>query len=203
MATISLPYTFSNGSTADATQVNSNFTTIANDYNGGITNANISGSASIAQSKLAGTWPSSGIIVGTTDIQTLTNKTLTSPTITTPTVTNGTFTKPTVNGSVGAYTSDSDGATITFDLSASNVHTVTLGGNRILALSNVSTGQAFIIRLVQDGTGSRTVTWFTTIKWPNATAPTLTTTASRVDTFGFICTGSNTYDGYVLGQNLG
>lgn len=98
---------------------------------------------------------------------------------------------------------NSDGATVTFDLSTGNIQQVTLGGNRTLALSNPTTGQCFVLRLVQDGTGSRTVTWFSTIKWPGATAPTLTTTASRVDLFGFITTGSGTYDGTIIGQNLG
>jgi hypothetical protein len=29
-----------------------------------------------------------------------------------------------------------------------------------------------------------------------------TTTANKADTFGFICTGTNTYYGYIVGQNL-
>lgn len=104
-----------------------------------------------------------------------------------------------------AVGSETDGATVTFDLSnttKTNVRTVTLGGNRTLALSNVSVGQVFIIRLVQDATGSRTVTWWPTIKWPGGSAPTLSTGANRVDVFGFICTGSGTYDGFFLGFDL-
>jgi hypothetical protein len=100
-----------------------------------------------------------------------------------------------------ALTSDTDAATITFDLSTS-LHTVTLGDNRTLALSNETVGQTFVIRLVQDGTGSRTVTWFSTIKWAGGSAPTLTTTASKTDVFGFICTSAGNYDGFVIGQNL-
>lgn len=98
----------------------------------------------------------------------------------------------------------SDGATITFDLGtgAYRKHKVTLGGNRTLALSNVGTGQAFIIALTQDGSGSRTVTWFSTIRWADGSAPTLTTTANKRDVLGFIQTGENTYDGFVVGQNL-
>lgn len=98
--------------------------------------------------------------------------------------------------------SNTDGATVTFDLDAANTHTVTLGGNRTLALSNVDVGQKFIIRLVQDGTGSRTVTWFSTIKWPGNLVPTLTETGGKTDVFGFICTATNQYDGYVIGYNL-
>lgn len=107
-----------------------------------------------------------------------------------------------VKNGIGDITSNSDGATITFNLATSNYHTVTLGGNRTLALSNPTIGQRFIIRLLQDGTGSRTVTWFSTIKWPYAVTPTLTTTLSKADVFGFICTGSGTYDGFIIGQSL-
>lgn len=105
-------------------------------------------------------------------------------------------------GRYGDLTSDSDGATITFNMATSNLHTVTLGGNRTLALSNVAVGQCFILRLVQDGSGSRTVTWFSTIKWAGGSAPTLTTTANKTDVLGFICTSSGNYDGFVVGQNL-
>lgn len=98
--------------------------------------------------------------------------------------------------------SATDGTTVTFDLSDGNYQKVTLGGNRTLALSNVKVGQFFVIDLVQDGTGSRTVTWFTTIKWAGGSAPTLTTTASKIDSLGFVCTSSGNYQGYILGQNL-
>lgn len=97
---------------------------------------------------------------------------------------------------------DTDGATVTFNMNESNVHSVVLGGNRTLAVSNVGVGQSFIVRLVQDATGSRTVTWFSTIKWADGTAPTLTTTANKTDVFGFLCTSANNYDGYIVGQNL-
>lgn len=107
-----------------------------------------------------------------------------------------------VDSRYGTITANSDGATITFDMAVSNLHSVTLGGNRTLAVSNVSVGQAFILRLLQDGTGSRTVTWFSTIKWAGGSAPTLTTTASKADTFGFICTSSGNFDGFIVGQNL-
>jgi hypothetical protein len=98
--------------------------------------------------------------------------------------------------------SNTDGATVTFDLDEANTHTVVLGGNRTLALSNSDAGQKFIIRLTQDGTGSRTVTWFNTIKWAGGVTPTLTTTPNKTDVFGFICTSANNYDGFVVGYNL-
>jgi hypothetical protein len=76
---------------------------------------------------------------------------------------------------------DTDGATVTFDMSKSDAHAVTLGGNRTLAVTNMTVGQELTLRLIQDSSGSRTVTWFTTIKWKGAAAPTLTTTAAHYD----------------------
>lgn len=181
MSTIARITTWNSGDTLTASALNGEFNNILTDYNGGITNANISGAAAISTSKISGT---AATLSGT---ETLANKTLT---------------KPTINGSIQAYTTDTDGATVTFNMSASNIHTVTLGGSRTLAVSNVSTGQAFVIILLQDGTGSRTVTWWGSIKWAGAAAPTLTTTASRYDIFSFIYDGTNYY-GAAVGYNFG
>lgn len=90
-----------------------------------------------------------------------------------------------------------DGATVTFDCALGNKQKVTLGGNRTLALSNVLTGQTLWLKLIQDGAGSKTVTWFSTITWPDGT-PTLATTAGKIDEFIIECTGSGTYVGYKL-----
>jgi len=95
-----------------------------------------------------------------------------------------------------------DGATITFDLAVSRNQIVTLGGNRTLAVSNAQVGMVFMIHLKQDSTGGRTVTWWSGISWVDGSAPTLTTTANKIDTFGFICIGTNQYLGYVVGQNI-
>ena len=99
----------------------------------------------------------------------------------------------------------SDGATITWDWRDGSFASVTLGGNRTLAFSNVATDKAVFLRLKQDGTGSRTVTWPAGVVWPSGAAPTLTTTAGRTDVFGFYCAtagGSPAFIGFVLGQNV-
>lgn len=94
-------------------------------------------------------------------------------------------------------------ATATLDMSLGLEHRVTFpAGNITLAVSNDSAAQKFIVSLTQDSVGSRTVTWFSTIKWAGGVAPTLTTTANKRDTFGFIRTGSGTYDGFIVGQNI-
>lgn len=75
-----------------------------------------------------------------------------------------------------------DGATITPDLSVDNNFSVTLGGNRTLASpTNVNAGQSGVIFITQDATGGRTLSFGSNWKFPNGTAPTLTTTANAVD----------------------
>lgn len=115
--------------------------------------------------------------------------------------TSPTIATPNIASIKGTLTTDTDGATVTFDKNVSDWHTVTLGGNRTLAVSNMATGDRIVINLKQDATGSRTVTWFSGISWFGGSAPTLTTTANKTDSFGFLCTAANTYLGYILGQN--
>lgn len=94
-------------------------------------------------------------------------------------------------------------ATATLDVSQASIHKITMpAGNITIAVSNETNGQCFIVEITQDATGSRTVTWFSTIKWAGGSAPTLTTTANKRDTFGFRVTGTDTYDGFIVGQNI-
>lgn len=89
-----------------------------------------------------------------------------------------------------------------FDLGVSNIFSTTLSAaTTTFTISNPAVS-AFVVRVGQDGTGSRNVVFFNTIKWAGGTAPTLTSTASKTDVFGFLCTASGYYDGYIVGQNL-
>ena len=96
----------------------------------------------------------------------------------------------------------SDGATTTYDVSKENYIHHTLGGNRTLAVTGDSPNDSFIIELIQDGTGNRTVTWWSNIDWADGLAPVLSTTANRADVFGFVKLASGRYRGFILGQNL-
>jgi hypothetical protein len=80
-----------------------------------------------------------------------------------------------------------DGATITPDFDANQNFSVTLGGNRTLANpSNIDAGQTGSIFVVQDGTGSRTLSFGAYWKFPGGTAPTLSTAAGSVDRIDYI-----------------
>lgn len=83
-----------------------------------------------------------------------------------------------------------DGATITPDFAENQNFTVTLGGNRTLANpSNISSdkvGQVGSIFVVQDGTGSRTLSFGSSWEFPNGTVPTLSTANGAVDRIDYI-----------------
>ena len=90
-----------------------------------------------------------------------------------------------------AETTLTDGATVSWDASTADVAKVTLGGNRTLAApTNGTTGQFISLLIIQDGTGSRTLTWNAVFEFKDDTAPTLTTTASKGDVFVFRYNGS-------------
>jgi hypothetical protein len=153
----------------------------------------------------------SGVVVGTTDTQTLTNKTITyadntltgvvgttaSQTLTNKTVEAGTFTNGYTEETVTANTSTA----YTIDLANGSVQILTLTGNCTYTFPTPVAGKSFILIQKQDGTGSRTVTWPGTVDWPGATAPTLTATASKADKFIFTAIDGSNWLGSVAGQN--
>tara|TARA_A100001015_G_scaffold45052_1_gene49600 strand:+ start:138 stop:1112 length:975 start_codon:yes stop_codon:yes gene_type:complete len=95
-----------------------------------------------------------------------------------------------------------DASTISWDVIASPVAKVTLGANRTIAAPSGSTpaaGQFIALTVIQDGTGSRTLTWNATYEFTEDTAPTLTTTANKGDLFIFKYNGSKWLE---VGRNL-
>ena len=80
-----------------------------------------------------------------------------------------------------------DGANISVDLGANQNFTVTLAGNRTLDNpTNIVVGQTGSIFIIQDGTGSRTLSFGSYYDFVGGTAPTLTTTAAAVDRIDYV-----------------
>lgn len=75
-----------------------------------------------------------------------------------------------------------DAATIAVDMSTFINAVVTLGGNRALGNpTNEKVGQSGVIRIVQDGAGSRTLSYGTDWEFAGGTAPTLSTAIGAQD----------------------
>ena len=82
----------------------------------------------------------------------------------------------------GAVVTLTDAATIAVDMSTFINGQVTLGGNRTLGQpSNTKVGQSGFIRIIQDGTGSRTLAYHSDWKFSFGSDPVLSTTASTTD----------------------
>ena len=112
--------------------------------------------------------------------------------------TNGALTNPTVTNYIETpYTANTSTA-ITLNLANGTVQVLTLTGSPTITMPTAVAGKSFIIYL-KTGAGSYSVTW-TTVKWPAATAPTITSTASKMDIFSFFSDGTNWY-GTTVGQN--
>ena len=67
---------------------------------------------------------------------------------------------------------------------------------------------SFVMKVVQDGTGSRTIAWpdgtnSVTVRWPGDTAPTLSSGAADVDVFVFFThDGGTNYYGFTAGLDM-
>ena len=95
------------------------------------------------------------------------------------------------NGAVAEIGTLTDGATITPNFAANCNFTVTIGGNRTIANpSNLTAGQSGSIFLVQDGSGSRTVSWDSYWVFPGGVPPILSTAPGSIDRVDYIVRSS-------------
>jgi len=117
-------------------------------------------------------------------------------TLTNKTIEAGTFTNGYTEETATANTSTA----YTIDLANGTVQILTLTGNCTFTFPTAAAGKSFILLLKQDGTGSRTATWPSAVKWPAGTAPTITSTASKLDKYIFTSDGTNWY-GSDAGKN--
>ena len=90
-----------------------------------------------------------------------------------------------------------DGANIYWDLRSMSYAEVTLTGNRTLYARHVTKSMksaTFILEVTQDGSGSHTLTFDSTIfKFPGGTPPTLSTGAGAIDILTFVSDGTYMY----------
>lgn len=88
------------------------------------------------------------------------------------------------------------------DVTVATMHDVTLTANCTFTFPTAGAGKSFSLRTVQDATGSRTVTWPAAVKWAGGNAPTLSTAASSVDAFAFVCFDGTRWEGFFAAKGL-
>lgn len=85
------------------------------------------------------------------------------------------------------------GSSIAWDLSANQVARLVLSTNGTMAdATNKVDGSTYIL-LVTQGTGSNTLGWNATYKFPGGTTPTLTTGSGKSDIFTFVSNGTSLF----------
>lgn len=95
----------------------------------------------------------------------------------------------------------SSGAAVTIpDVTTATVHLIALSANCTFTFPTATPGKSFTIRLTFPAT-AYTVTWPSSVRWPNSTAPTLTNANGRQDMFSFVCLASGLWMGFIAGQN--
>lgn len=91
-----------------------------------------------------------------------------------------------------------DAATVAWDMSKGGIATVTLGGNRTLGLpTNLKKG-TYVLHVIQDATGGRTLAYHASFKWAAAIAPVLSGGVNKHDILTFVCDGTLLYGAAVL-----
>lgn len=180
MATITRTTVWSDGQTLSAVALNGEFNNALNAIN--IVNADISGSAAIAISKIA--TGLSGSLVGISDTQTLTNKRVTK--------------RVTTAADAASITPNVDNEDVTKQVNTQGSGTLTLvnpGGTP-------TDGQGLIVRI--KSTNSQTYAFGTNYKGGTIALPTTHAGSSKYDYLGFIYNADATkYDLVALAQAVG
>jgi hypothetical protein len=117
-------------------------------------------------------------------------------TATAATVTLGTATAKLVN--LTEYDAGNSGASKTITWTDGQNQKLTLTASTTLTFASPGAGMTAKLKLTQDGTGSRTVTW-PTIKWAGGAAPTLSTAAGAIDIVSLYYDGSAYYGSALTG----
>jgi hypothetical protein len=95
---------------------------------------------------------------------------------------------------------------LTLNLNNGNIFNILLNANILtITISNIPSSThniSFTIVFTADGT-ARAVNWPNTVIWPSGNAPSITSTAGKIDVFSFTSNdGGSTWIGFVGGQNM-
>lgn len=195
----------------DGTNINDVVTFVTSLGNVSLSNVTINGGTAngVTQSNVS---IISGNINGvTSNASTFSNATMSTVTINGGTSNGVTFSNATINTStvnnpqINAYTEGitlgytNTGNAFTINIATSTIVTANLTTNCTFTMPSNTAGKSFILFL-KTGAGNYTGT-FTGVKFVGNTAPTITTTANRMDILTFTADGQNWYGNYAQGYN--
>tara|TARA_Y100000310_G_scaffold275978_1_gene292798 strand:- start:9344 stop:10558 length:1215 start_codon:yes stop_codon:yes gene_type:complete len=85
----------------------------------------------------------------------------------------------------------SSGGLATINWTSGNKAAITLTENITFTFNNPSNVANLLIKITQDSTGSRTITWPSEVQWVGGVVPTLTTAGDSIDIVSFYFDGTN------------
>lgn len=95
------------------------------------------------------------------------------------------------------YSNGSVSASPVIDWKNGNVQEVAATGNLLFSLTNGRPGGRYILKIIQDESGSRTYSWPDSVAWSGGTKPT-GSTGGKIDIITMVYDGSSFYSASVL-----
>jgi hypothetical protein len=97
------------------------------------------------------------------------------------------------------YDAGNSGAALTLNFNNGVNQKTSLTANCNVTLSNPTAGMTVKVKMTQGGSGSNIVTWVTTVKWSNGTAPTLSTAIGAIDIVSLYYDGTTWFGQAAIG----
>lgn len=97
----------------------------------------------------------------------------------------------------GLYQGGSKSANFQINWANGPFQEFTLGASMTVTFANPVTGGSYMLKLIQDGTGARQITWPMSVEWANGEAPVLSG-ASKVDFIQMVYDGTSYHANYQL-----
>jgi hypothetical protein len=107
-----------------------------------------------------------------------------------------------MDGLTSEYDAGNSGSALTIDFTDGYSQKVTLTGDVTFTFTNPQNGKNYLLKLVQDATGSRTVTWPANVKWSDGITPVISETASHCDIVSLYYDGTNYFASIVQNYDL-
>ncbi len=101
-----------------------------------------------------------------------------------------------IDSHFGVITTDTPSAgAVTCNCATSDKHNVTAAVSTTVTFSNLTAGQIVVLKFIQGGSGSCTLTTSPAADWGAAGAPTLSTVVGKIDILTFFYDGTTLYGG--------
>jgi hypothetical protein len=83
--------------------------------------------------------------------------------------------------------------TLAIDWTKKNKQSITLSSTGTVTFTDPSGPTSLLLKVIQDSTGSRVITWPSSVKWVQGVVPTLSTGGNSIDIVGLYFDGTDYY----------